>query len=229
MKIKKSKNPILEYEALPSSPVKDLIVPAKTLIPDWYKKIPKTEMLEEPNVKLCVPFLESFMNGYMITLPYDLYIKNDNGYPSLTWPSQVQHTPQLRNNFANENIVPTGHYPQEFVWKTNVSWTVPKGYSVLVTNPLNRHDLPFTTLSAIIDGGLVVSPISNIPFYIKSNFEGLVPQGTPIAQLIPFRQEKWKSKKTDKLVDIGILHNNLAISVFRGWYKKTFWQRKEYS
>jgi hypothetical protein len=223
------KKPVLEYESFPLMPMRQLIVSAKNLIPDWYKKIPQFDIPKgKRTAKLCVPFLDSFLTGYMITLPYDIYITIEDGAPYLHWPNNIPNTPSVRENPADLKLVPAGHYPLEFIWRSNVAWTIPKGYSALFTHPLNRHDLPFTTLSAVIDGGLVVSPTNNIPFYVKSGFEGLIPQGTPIAQIIPFRQEKWKSKNKNGLVNLGQLHNDLALLVFKGWYKKTFWVKKEY-
>jgi hypothetical protein len=88
--------------------------------------------------------------------------------------------------------------------------------------------LPFTTLSGIVDGGLVMNPIGNLPFYIQEGFEGVIPQGTPIAQVIPFPQKNWTSKKTKGLVKKSLEHNNKGLSLFEGWYKKNFWTRKKY-
>jgi hypothetical protein len=223
------KNPMLEYESIETAPIKKLIVSAKNFIPEWYKKIPNYDMPKgKKTAKLCVPFLDSFLTGYMITLPYDIYVTTENESPYLQWPNPMPYTPSMRESPADLNLVPFDHYPIEFTWTSNVAWTIPKGYSALLTHPLNRHDLPFTTLSAVIDGGLVVSPTNNIPFYIKRGFEGLIPQGTPIAQIIPFRQENWKSKNKTGLSKIGLMHNDLALSVFKGWYKKTFWVKKNY-
>jgi hypothetical protein len=229
------KTPVLKYESS-TKEYKDSIAPSKKFIPEWYKKIPQwkdnvffdTATGVNPTVKLCMPFLDAFMAGYMITLPYDLYVKNNDGVPFLVWPEGVQNPPSWRQEVADPNIVPTGHFPLEYTWDYNVSYTFPKGYSALFTHPLNRNDLPFTTISGIIDGGLVMSAHGNPPFYIKQGFEGIIPQGTPIAQLIPFRQEKWKSKNTPGLVAIGQSHAENALIVFKGWYKKTFWVRKQY-
>ena len=33
----------------------------------------------------------------------------------------------------------------------------------------------------------------HFPFLLKKNFEGLIKQGTPIIQVIPFKRESWKS------------------------------------
>ena len=109
-----------------------------------------------------------------------------------------------------------------------VAINIPKNYSILFTHPLNRHDLPFTTLSGIVDSGLITSPTGSVPFYIKENFEGLIPQGTPIAQLIPIRQESWSSKIKNGLVEKSLKQTISSNLVFSGWYKKNIWKRKNY-
>lgn len=229
------KKPTLSYESSLKY-YQTPIVSAKNLIPEWYKKIPQwrnnkmfdKEMGFVPTVKQCVPFLDSFTLGYLITLPYDVFVKNDNGAPLLTWTSGVENPPGARPLVADDKLIPYGHYPIEFIWNYCVSYMVPKGYSILFTHPLNRHDLPFTTLSAVIDGGMTMYAHGNVPFYIKNNFEGIIEQGTPIAQLIPFRQEVWKSAKQEGLLDLGSINNSFANSVIRGWYKKNIWKQKKY-
>lgn len=229
------KNPVLQYEsAIEEYP--NIISPAKNHIPDWYKQIPRwknDEMFEigkgfNITVKHCMPFLDSLTTGYMITLPNDLYVKNDKGSPFITW-NGAEFPPLARQELASLHLVPTGHYPFEFTWQTGVANTIPLGYSMILTHPINRYDLPFTTLTGIIDGGLVMSPTGSIPFYIKDGFEGIIPQGTPIAQLIPFRQENWSSKITKGLTKIAKQHGTKASSLISGWYKKTFWTRKKYN
>ena len=228
------KNPVLKYEsAIEVYP--DIITSAKNHIPNWYKKIPKWKNNEifsidegfQKTLKNCIPFSDSFTVGYMLVLPNDLYVKNNNGTPYLTW-NRAEFPPGWRKEVTNLNLVPYEHYPIEYIWHTGVSQTIPIGYSLLFTHPLNRHDLPFTTLSAIIDGGLIMSGYGDIPFYIKKNFEGIIPQGTPIAQIIPFRQENWQSKKTKGLIKKGQEHYDKSSSLVYGWYKKTFWTRKKY-
>ena len=228
------KKPVLQYEsAVEVYP--NIITPAKNHVPEWYKKIPKwknNEMFEvgkgfNVTVKQCMPFLDSLTSGYMIVLPNDLYVKNNNGSPFITW-NLAEFPPKSRDNSVDLNLVPTGHSPTEFVWQTGVANTIPLGYSVLITHPINRHDLPFTTLTGIVDGGLIMQPTGNIPFYIKEGFEGIIPQGTPIAQLIPFLQENWSSKKTKGLVILSNQDKFKSSSLISGWYKKTFWTRKKY-
>jgi hypothetical protein len=228
------KKPVLEYEsAIEVYP--NIITPAKTHVPEWYKKIPKwknNEIFEigkgfNITVKHCMPFLDSLTAGYMIVLPHDLYVKNNNGAPFITW-NITDFPPIARQELASSDLVPTGHHPTEFVWQSGVSNTIPIGYSMLFTHPLNRYDLPFTTLSGVVDGGLVMNPRGQIPFFIKEGFEGIIPQGTPIIQLIPYRQENWTHKKTKGLLKESNEHNLKTGSLIYGWYKKTFWTRKKY-
>ena len=228
------KKPVLQYEsAIKAYP--NIITLAKNHIPEWYKKIPRwknNEIFEfgkgfNITIKHCMPFLDSLTTGYMIVLPNDLYVKNNDGLPFITWNS-AEFPPKSRNNIADSNLVPTGHYPLEFTWQTGVANTIPLGYSMLLTHPINRHDLPFTTLTGIVDGGLVMTPTGNIPFYIKNGFEGIIPQGTPIAQLIPFRQENWSYKVKKGLTKTAEEHQSKTDFLIFGWYKKTFWTRKKY-
>lgn len=228
------KKAILKYEsAIDVYP--NIITPAKNHIPEWYKQVPRwknNEIFEfgkgfNITIKHCMPFLDSLTSGYMIVLPNDLYVKNNNGSPFITW-NNADFPPKSRNEVADLNLVPTGHHPTEFTWQTGVANSIPLGYSMLLTHPINRYDLPFTTLTGIVDGGLVMTPTGSIPFYIKDGFEGIIPQGTPIAQLIPFRQENWSSKITKGLTKIAKQHDKKTNSLISGWYKKTFWTRKKY-
>jgi len=232
------KQPIIKYESSINY-IEHSLLPARNFIPDWYKKIPKNKNKDgvvfdkgfRPSVKVCVPFLDAFTNGYMITTPYDIYIKNNDGVPYLVGMDGIpeEQLPRWRENLSNENIVPTGCYPYEYTWNYRISYTVPKGYSFLATHPLNRHDLPFISLTGIVDGGLVMQHDGNFPFFIKENFEGIISQGTPIIQIIPFRQEKWQSKKEIGLVAKGQKHGYAAAAKLIGWYKNTFWTKKEYN
>ena len=228
------KRPTIKYEsALDFYP--NPLTPAKNHIPEWYKKIPKWKNNKifsigtgfNETLKQCMPFLDSFTTGYMITLPHDIHVTNDNGVPLLNWKNS-EHPPKCRSAVADSNLVPFGHFPMEFIWNFCCATMVPKGYSVLITHPLNRHDLPFTTLTGIVDGEMILHTKGNIPFYIKENFEGVISQGTPIAQLIPFRQENWVSKKQTGLVEKGKMYNSKSTSLLIGWYKKTFWTHKKY-
>ena len=229
------KKPILKYESLIDA-YPNIIEPAKNHIPEWYKKIPKWKNNEVFNIKTgfghsvkqCVPFLESLTIGYMLLLPNDIYVKDNNGVPYVTWNQETEFPPKWRAEPSDQNFIPAGHHGLEYTWQSAVVNTIPVGYTLIFTHPLNRHDLPFTTLTGIVDGGFVMSGRGNLPFYIKKGFEGIIPKGTPIAQLIPFRQQNWSSKIQKGLSEIAKVNHNKSITVINGWYKKTFWVRKKY-
>ena len=232
------KKPILKYESAVDF-YDDIFSTAKKNIPKWYKSVPKLIKTDELNfqgepfrrsVKSCVPFLEALTVGYTINLPYDLFVtKNQDGGPYVYWRVNEEYAPSWRQNPANLELVPLNHFDTEYTWKLNCSFVVPEGYSMLLTHPLNRYDLPFTTLSGVVDGGYVTMYDGSVPFYIKKDFEGLIPQGTPILQIIPFYNETWSSKKEHGLLKESDKNNRKTKSLMVGWYKKTFWKRKNYN
>jgi hypothetical protein len=227
---------ILKYET-DISIVPDIITPAKNNIPEWYKKIPTIKDEDRfsfengfaQSVKWCMPFFDTFTTGYTVNLAFDLFVTlTKDGDPFLSWKVPDEYAPSWRDRPADPNLVPLGHFDTEYTWKFNCSFVVPKNYSILVTHPLNRNDLPFTTVSGIIDGGFVTIPQGNVPFYIKKGFTGIIAKGTPIAQLIPFSNEFWKSQIENGLTKEGLDNNNRGNTILFGFYKKTFWKRKKY-
>ena len=231
------KKPIISYESAVDF-YDNVFTTAKKNIPGWYKEIPnfknkKIFDIEKQtfnhSLKTCIPFMDALTTGYMINLPHDLLVtRNSNNGPVVTWRGDSQHAPSVRESVANPNLVPIDHFEIEFTWKLNCSFTVPIGYSMLLTHPLNRYDLPFTTLSGVVDGGYTTLHNGNVPFYIKKDFEGIILQGTPIVQVLPFYNESWLSKKKNGLLDESIKNNKKSYSVIFGWYKKTFWTQKKY-
>jgi len=228
------KKPVLKYMSTNVNEYADLI-PAKNGIPKWYKDIqrfpkgfpPKNASKIDVSVKACAPFLDALNAGYLVTTSYDLVVSYDVG-PEITWRNGGQLV-SMRNTEENDKIpVPVGFSHNHFAWKFPIHIEVPHGYSLLVTHPLNRMDLPFYTLSGIVDGKYVMPASGNLPFFMKTGFEGVIPQGTPIAQIIPIKQENWKMKKDLEVKHIGEMNIQKTSSVLSGWYKKNFWKKKNY-
>ena len=142
----------------------------------------------------------------------------------------IEETEKLiepRNN-APELPRPVGHYPEMYAWVLSWGIQTPPGYSVLVTHPFNRHDLPFITTSGIMDSDNY-SQAGELPFFLNSNFEGTIPAGTPIAQILPIKRENWESEKMPYNESWSSRQLYLIKRVTYGAYKKLFWQRKSYS
>jgi hypothetical protein len=87
----------------------------------------------------------------------------------------------------------------------------------------------FTILPGIVDTDEYYAPI-NFPMVINDpNFEGLIPKGTPIAQVIPFKRESWKmeiggEKELAEQEKVG----QKLLTKFFDRYKTMFRANKEY-
>ena len=235
-----SKKHTLKYESLVDI-YPNIVVPIRTLVPKWYKdlrhfhnnkpidmetgKIAKT-------VKNCTPFLDSLTTGYAITLPHDLAVgRDENGNAWFAGSHDGESLITKRENKYNPTVpMPNGYDEAELAWRLPTAISVPVGCSFIFTHPMNRFDLPFLTLTGVIDGGFVLNALGNVPFFIKKDFEGVIEKGTPIAQIIPFEHSRWVSEEQKGLLEIGENHNaNLISKITNGWYKKTWWVKKEYN
>lgn len=210
--------------------------PAKKFLPEWYKKLENTFIddngIEHPGSKRCVPFLDSMLSGYMMVTPVDIFIShNEDGTVNIRWNSPETFIDMIseRDKRSGENIPrPEGHYPNHLAFRGTWGMKTPKGWSLLVTPPLNRHDLPWTPTSGIMDSDRY-STSGNIPFFLKKNAPAMIPAGTPIAQLIPIKRASWKSIGNDQgMVYLDYLQGALIRSTPDKSYKKLFWVRKEY-
>jgi hypothetical protein len=104
----------------------------------------------------------------------------------------------------------------------------PRGWSILVVQPLNRFDLPWTITSGIMDTDQY-STSGNIPFFIREDFDGIIAEGTPIAQVIPFKRQDWKSEiDDDNQANPPVSFLNNVFNPPFNFYKRTFWKRKKY-
>ena len=213
------------------------IKPAKSHIPEWYKNIKgnnknnlKFQNDQSPptiNLKSCMPFFDSFNIGYIIELAQDLYVETKDNEPYVHWMSKPD---PVGFREVGENIIPIpdGYSQNHFTWKNPHILNAKKGYSAIVTHPFNRHDLPFISLTGIIDIDTLVGN-GNIPFFIQQGFEGLIPRGTPILQVIPFKRESWKINKDDSLIEKNYKENVNKGRSMIGWYKTNRWQKKEFN
>jgi hypothetical protein len=208
----------------------------RSKIPQWYKdqdmwnnKEPlKKSYQVSKSFKACIPFLDSLTTGYVIELWTDVRVRQENGTPVFTWASGPDPV-VFRGNETNKSLpVPIGCNPNQFVWQFPYTIKVPKGYSCLITHPLNRHDLPFVGLSAIADNEVATLGPGNYPFFIKEGFEGIITSGTPIMQVIPFKRENWQSEENKKLLEESVNMQKKMNSVISGYYKKHIWKKKEY-
>lgn len=230
--------PFNEYiEATDTTPTS-----ASKAIPEWYKKLPRfinnsdkpIKALGRKDLKTCVPFRDAMISGYMILLPADIEVtRSVNGDVDIFQNKQLvfnvveKRGPLDLNHQGYGMPNPVGTYPIMFAWSALWGIKTNKSDSVLITHPLNRNDLPFVTTSGIIDSGYF-SVAGNIPFFIKEGFEGVIPKGTPIAQVIPFKREAWISKQIKPDIRKYSLFMTLRDSYLDGFYSRFMRQPKSY-
>jgi hypothetical protein len=186
-----------EFEKLLPQPI-----PAVLGLPDWFKAMPQksfnpTARKETDTVKKCPPFIDAMTYGFLIPLAVDLKVQDGE----FTWNFDVPE------GFASEySRSPIDfHDPSQatgapffdddrFVIKFINLWTIeaPPGYSLLFTHPINRTDLPFTTLTGLVDCDTFHdSPIHFPARWHDMSFNGVLPKGTPVVQCVPVKRDNW--------------------------------------
>lgn len=215
----------------------DSFVTAKSVVPEWYLKTPRHKLKDldsiknKKNVKYCTPFGDSFLTGYIAVTPCDTVIERNpiDGTVKIVTPLDSAIFTKRDSNGKGLMSYPDNCYKQDFTYQHQLHMKLPKGYSALITHPLNRHDLPWVTLSAIVDADKQILRPGNMPIFIKNNFEGVVPKGTPVFQVIPFKRDSWQMERDPKLFEDFAKQMYEVRSVVVGFYKKFGWSRKDYN
>jgi hypothetical protein len=227
--------------ALTSEPIFSSPEPAVKHVPEWYKSLSKfnksnDEITLDPvnnlgtdgaqvSTKMCMPFFDALTAGYMYVLEDDLFVSLDkDGKPALSWKGPLMLADKRP---IIDIVVPDNCHPIHYGWRMNWYYETPPGYSVLITHPMNRYDLPFYVQSGIVESDIWGLPVF-ITFFLKRNFQGVIPKGTPIMQIIPFKRDNWELeiKDTEKDLEKHELAAENRRSLLYGYYKKTAWRKK---
>ena len=130
----------------------------------------------------------------MYVLEDDVYVDQDEkGKPIISWKGEVM---MIDKRPTIELPVPNNCHPIHYGWRMNWYYETPPGYSVLITHPMNRFDLPFYTMSGIVESDIWGLPVFTA-FFLQKDFIGVIPKGTPIFQIIPFKRDDWEREVSD--------------------------------
>lgn len=226
----------IEFWAMDSN-VDDIVSPpepASRAIPQWYRGLNKflhSDKLIVDNgksnvgLKTCVPFLDAMISGYIVRLHCDIMVTQDGDMTHMNWTSPIDPLSTRGPMYSNQLPRVNGFGPFAQAWELKYAFRVPKGYSVLVTQPINRLESVTLCTTGIIDADDTLGP-GGIPFALQEGFEGIIPAGTPIAQLFPYKRDEW----IEKIIEPPLtpFANFRARNVFYGWYKKNIWKKKNY-
>jgi hypothetical protein len=135
--------------------------------------------------------------GFLIPLTVDLEVRDGEFSWNFEVPkgfvSEYSHSPIGFHD--SSQVVGTPFADDDrFIIKFNNLWNIeaPPGYSVLFTHPINRSDLPFTTLTGLVDCDKFSNSPVNFPArWHDQDFNGVLRKGTPVAQCIPVKRENW--------------------------------------
>lgn len=203
---------------------------AKRTTPDWYRAMPMEAPLpgggEDLTIKHCMPFVDALTHAFIIPLQADLHVHDgrftwDWDWPesplNLHFPTQLPGVP-----FVNQNHV---------ALKAVNFWAMrtEPGYATLFTHPLNRLDLPFRTLSGLVDtDSFDKLPIHFPMLWVDEDFEGTLPAGTPVAQCVPVKRERidleFVPMTAAEYTDAKALKQRIKAE--RGYYKNHIRQRR---
>ena len=206
--------------------------PAFKEIPEWFRNLaPFRKDLpvnQNSSAKRCVPLLDAMTAGYILPLPLDVVVYHEGGKLRYQWAHGPEIGFQTLWQVGDHKRV-TDEY--EAVPKFPNPWAVetPRGYSCLYVPPLNADDNVFDIFSAVVDTD-TYNQQGTLPFLLRDpNWEGLIPAGTPMAQVIPFRRDSYRMViGDDNHRHLGELQYHKLRSVFRDGYRKMFWSPKSY-
>jgi hypothetical protein len=227
--------------------------PASKLVPNWYKEMESyIEGVKRPDgsggshatIKRCMPVFDAIVAGYLITLPSDVYVSLREYEEKDPETGEVVENALVKKaqhfEWANFNLVqfhpveqaPTHPMRQKSAaypkWMNPWGIKTPKGYSALFVQPMHRESI-FTILPGVVDTDEYSAPV-NFPFVVNDlKFEGLIPKGTPIAQVIPFKRDSWELQLGDEKErrEQHDVTNKLQTKFFDR-YKSMFRSPKEY-
>jgi hypothetical protein len=209
--------------------------PAVKEVPDWYRDTSEyigNEVKKVPNdgssshtIKKCMPVFDAITSGYILYTQVDVQVTQQDNLPYYSWASQhaIDFHPIVQAPLHPlKNEAP---YPK---WMNPYAIATPPGYSVLFTQPMHRESV-FTILEGVVDTDQYKAPV-NFPFVLNDvKWEGIIPAGTPMAQIIPFKRESWKHKigSNKERTELDLVIKKLKTLLFNS-YKRQFWTSKNY-
>jgi hypothetical protein len=212
---------------------------ARDVLPDWFRKMPnevEAASLQGEAIrtlKHCPPIIDALAGGVMIPLATDLQIAGGeiswDWDPPILEDALISRAPLGLHAPEQATGVPYNLHTNAVVKFMNF-WTLeaPEGMSLLFTHPLNREELPFRTLSGVVDCDLFRDGYVHFPaLWLEPDFEGTLPKGTPVAQVFAISRAEQTLTVSDMDED-DIARNRevqRALGENRGVYRKEFRHR----
>lgn len=194
------------------SEIFDPPIPAKDVLPDWYKR--QHSVLSEgmneygridETIKRCMPVLDAMTAGYILHTQTDIQFGwNEDGGRHSRWSVEDFKAIESHSRAQISELYIPDEFDEEPLKLLN-PWLIktPPGYSCLFITPMWRTDLPYWVCPGLVDTDQYPQPI-NFPFLLRRDFAGILPNGTPFVQIIPFKRDEWESVVSPE-VDLGAI------------------------
>lgn len=214
-------------------------IAAKQGLPDWLRSMPATAHWADGGgdirtVKQCPPFVDAMGSGFLILLATDVTV--EDGRLSWAWdppPSslgRITRAPVAFHVIEQAEGSPL-YDPDGAIVKFNNFWTIetPPGIALLCCHPFNREELPFRTLTGLVDTDRYSDGLIQFPArWIDRAFNGTLAKGTPIAQCVPVPREALELTLEDLTGDAAerFRETKRAIEEEPGAYRKRYRARR---
>lgn len=204
-------------------------VPAKSVIPDWFRKLPavdKSQVHATNNgltIKRCMPFLDAMTTGWVLPVgaTVRLEIKDNGATVDAGW--EIDRVMVSNHGMHQVAGNPYGHRPP---CKLHNYWTVktPPGWSCLFLPLLNRPNSVIEIVCGVVDTDSYQSLI-NFPFFaVAADGVYTLERGTPMVQIIPFQRDTTHiagQVRTETSVETRTRERILRqTQASEGWYRK---------
>ena len=177
-------------------------IAANKCIPDWWKKVPPNVQNKRDDfgdhsmtAKKCLPMLDIMSLGYVIPLQSDLQVITNADCSII----KIHTHPEFKigsfhdiAQLGGKNISPSKGDAIKFTnyW---VIKTAP-GWSTMFIPPPNHFNPNFTCFSGLVDTDKYPKEVNFPAIWHTPNFDGKVPAGTPLVNVIPIKRNSFPKK-----------------------------------
>jgi hypothetical protein len=195
--------------------------PSGKEIPNWFKALPPkiAPGFRQSTIKRCMPFLDSMLAGYIIPLAADIHFKTNSDCSHITWKYEFS---KIMVESHNKEQISSTKSPNPVDPKPPIKFMnywmikVPKDYSLLFVQPLNRPESRFTLFSGIVDAPYAQYEYVNFPGVFNTpDFDDIIPAGTPLMQVIPIKKKNLLSLKAIRAMNAEDIENNRKLRAQR--------------
>lgn len=198
-------------------------------VPIWFKKIKPhvgrdRDGSKAMTAKKCMPLLDAMTTGYILTTAADIHVITNHDC-SIIKARTIETSPfnaidrHAWQQVASDKWPGFKQDPIKFINYWHIK-TKP-GWSCLFQAPANDFGAPFTCLSGVVDTDKYTNTVNFPAIWNAANFDDLIPAGTPIVQVIPFKrikQDRLKVRALTKKEESKVESLQKCVMSRRGMY-----------